>query len=403
MNILQISFHDHGGAAYHLAEAINTTTKHHATSVRQAAGSYLQYPIDLAAAKPGDLVGVWEWADVVHVHDICPKLPRGLKPKPTVVTYHGSMYRRGPQVYNDLCEKNGWLATVATIDLMAHGLPWMPDTRPDLSKYVDRPKGRYIVAHAPTSRAVKDTDKVIGALDGIDGLTLDVIEQVDNQTCLRRKGRASIYVDQFRLCYGLNAIEAWQMSMPAIVNAGKATIQRILEELGFLPFVQSTLEDLRETVLKLRSDEQFYSDGVERGQQVIREAHGSTIVAARALAYYEQAFEMKALPLPEATKEEMRQPLPVAPPPPLPAKKAILEVAAGEIGEQGLVLVRYIGGNSGGTLITGAITGARYEFSARGQRYMDVRDADALLAWDQGVRRKSGNKRGKRNFEVVTR
>jgi len=398
MNILQISFHDHGGAAYHLAQAINATTEHKATSVRQAKGSYLQYPIDLVAEKPGDLVGVWEWADVVHVHDICPKLPRGLKPKPTVITYHGSMYRRGPQVYNELCEKNNWLATVATIDLMAHGLPWMPDTRPDLSKYVDRSAGRFIVAHAPTSRAVKDTDKVIEALDGIDGLVLDVIEQVDNEACLRRKGRASVYVDQFRLCYGLNAIEAWQMGMPAIVNAGKATIKRIQEELGFLPFVQCKLEDLRETVLRLRDDNEFYSDSVERGKQAIREAHGSAIVAARALAYYEAAFEMRALPLPEATKEEMR--LPMLPAMPPAARKA---APVGEVGEDGLVLIRYIGGNTGGMLITGAVTGTRYQFTHGGARYMDKHDANALLAWDRGSKRKSGNKRGKRNFEVVKR
>lgn len=190
------------------------------------------------------------------------------------------------------------------------------------------------------------------------------------------------------------------MSMPAIVNAEPATVKRILEELGFLPFVQCKLADLRETVLRLRSDPQFYSDGVERGRQAIREAHGSAIVAARALAYYEQAFEMKALPLPEATKEEMRQPVPI---PAVRAVKKTRPKAAGEIGEQGLVLIRYIGGNQGGTLITGAVTGARYEFSAKGQRYMDVRDADALLGWDQGTKRKSGNKRGKRNFEVVNR
>ena len=396
MNILQISFHDYGGAAYHLAEAIKATTTHNATSVRQAPASYIKYPIDLVSPQPSDLVGVWEWADVVHVHDICPKLPKGMEPKPVVITYHGSMYRRGPEKYNDWCKRNNWLGTVATIDLMAHGLPWMPDTRPDLSKYVDRPKGRYIVAHAPTSRAVKDTDRVIEMLDGVDGLVLDVIERVDNETCLRRKGRASVYVDQFKLCYGLNTIEAWQMLMPAIANAANGTIERILQELGFLPFVQCKLGDLRETVLRLRDDPQFYSDGVERGQQAIRDAHSYEVVAARALAYYEQAFEMRAMPLPEAEKEKVR-PIPPVTPPRLPKPRISQE----DIGQDGLTLVRYIGGNCGGTSVTGAVTGTRYTFPQGGARYMDNRDAALLMKWDRGNKRKSGNKRGGRNFEAV--
>jgi len=385
MNILQISVHDHGGAAYYLAQAINATTEHKATSVRQAKGSYIQYPIDLVAERPGDLVGVWEWADVVHVHDICPKLPRGLKSKPTVVTYHGSMYRRGPKTYNELCQGNGWLGTVATVDLMAHGLPWMPDTRPDLSGYVDRPVGRFIMAHAPTSRAVKSTDKIAEVLDG---LALDIIERVDNETCLRRKGRASAYVDQFRLCYGLNAIEAWQMRMPAIANASKKTVQRITEEIGFVPFVQSTLGNLRETVLRLRDDEQFYADGVTRGRQAVQAAHGPSVAAARALAYYEQAFEMKAAPLPVATGDKPRR----------------LPTGAFDIGREGLVLVRYIGGNVGTETVQGAVTGTTYKFSKRKYngagptRYMDARDWKALEAQDKRVDHKSGKNRGKRQF-----
>lgn len=386
MNILQVSVHDHGGAAYYLAQAINAATEHKATSVRQAKGSYIQYPIDLVAEKPGDLVGVWEWADMVHVHDICPKLPRGLKPKPTVVTYHGSMYRKAPKTYNDMCESNNWIGTVATVDLMAHGLPWMPDTRPDLSGYVDRPKGRFIVAHAPTSRAVKSTDAIAEMLDEVDGLALDIIERVDNETCLRRKGRASVYVDQFRLCYGLNAIEGWSMAMPAIANASKKTVQRIKKEMGFLPFVQSTLGNLQETVLRLRDDQEFYSDGVARGRQAIREIHGPGVAAARALAYYEEAFEMKAAPLPVAADDK-------------PRSLSKLPAGALDIGREGLVLVRYIGGNVGTETVQGAVTGTGYKFpGVNSVRYMDARDWQALETQDKRVDRKSGKNRGKRQY-----
>ena len=395
MNILQLSVNDFGGCGYYLAEAITATTEHKSLLVCQSAGSYIRYPAHLMMEKPDDLAGAYEWADVVHVHDVAPKLPRGTKPKPTIVTYHGSMYRRNPKLYNDFCAEHNWVGTVATIDLTAHGLPWMPDTRPDLSRYANRPPDRFIVAHAPTSRKVKDTDTVIETLDSVDGIVLDVIEQVDNETCLRRKGRASVYVDQFRLCYGLNSIEAWAMGMPAIANAEETTIQRILEAVGFLPFVRCPLADLRDTVLKLRDDLKFYRDGVTRGKQCHEEFHAPAIVAQKALGYYEQALGLQAAPLQEAEVTEMRSVIL----PTLPAIPKRGRHDLSDIGAEGLVKIRWIGGSWGGESVQGAVTQARYQFTIDNPvRYMDARDAKILLEWDEGNKRKSVRHRGKRSF-----
>ena len=395
MNILQLSVNDFGGCGYYLAEAITAMTKHKSVLVRQSAGSYIRYPAHIMIEKPDDLLGAYEWADVVHVHDVAPKVPAGVKPKPTVVTYHGSMYRKNPKLYNDFCTSHGWVGTVATLDLTMHGLPWMPDTRPDLGRYVNRPTDRFIVAHAPTSRKVKDTDTVIELLDSLDGIVLDVIEGVDNENCLRRKGRASIYVDQFCLCYGLNSIEAWAMGMPAIANAEKPTIQRILDAIGFLPFVRCPLTDLREVVLKLRDDLKFYRDGVTRGRQCYEEFHSPAIAAQKALAYYEQALELRAVPLAEAAATEMRS----AALPTLPTMPKRKHHDLSDIGTEGLVKIRYVGGNWGGETVQGAITQARYQFTVDNPvRYMDARDAKMLLEWDGSNKRKSGTHRGKRNF-----
>jgi len=392
MNILQLSVSDFGGCGYYLAEAITATTKHKSLLIRQV-DCYIHYPTHLMMEKPDDLAGAYEWADVIHVHDVAPKLPRGVKPKPTVVTYHGSMYRRNPKLYNDFCAAHNWVGTVATIDLTAHGLPWMPDTRPDLSRCANRPPGRFIVAHAPTSRKVKDTDAIIKALGSIDGIVLDIIERVDNETCLRRKGRASIYVDQFRLCYGLNSIEAWAMGMPAIANAEEVTIKRILEAIGFLPFVCCPLADLRKMILKLRDDPKFYADSVTRGKQCYENFHSPAIVAQKALVYYARARKLQAAPLQAATKAEMRQG--AMPSPPSRRKRGTLD----DVGIEGLVKIRYVGGNWGGENLSGAVTRVRYKFSVdHPVHYMDARDAKILLEWDAGDKRKSGIHRGKRNF-----
>ncbi len=288
MNILQISVNDYGGCAYYLAEAITATTRHVSTSVRTAPPSYIGYATHLAAPRADDLRSVWEWADVVHVHDVCPPLPPGCKPKPTVITYPGSMYRRNPHIYNDHAARQGWLATVATLDLTAHGLPWMPDTRPALGGYVARSRTP-LVAHAPTSRVIKDTEAVIKAVEKA-GVALDVIEFVDYETCLRRKGRAWLYVDQFRLCYGLNAVEAWAMGQPVIANAAPRTLRAIRDVVGFVPFHVSTLDELPFAIERLLNESALYEEYVLLGADCYRRFHAPDAAAAIALSFYERAM-----------------------------------------------------------------------------------------------------------------
>ena len=185
------------------------------------------------------------------------------------------------------------------------------------------------------------------------------------------------------------------MGMPAIANAEDPTINRILEAIGFLPFVRCALPDLCETVLKLRDDLKFYQDGVTRGKQCYDEFHSPAIVAQKALVYYGQALELKASPLAEAAATEMRSTaIPILPAIP---KRKRHDLA--DIGAEGLVKVRYIGGNWGGETIRGAVTQTRYLFTVdHPVHYMDARDAKALLEWDAGDKRKSGIHRGKRSF-----
>ena len=163
MNILSLCKWDYAGCGFFLSDAINRHTKHVSRSVRVLT-STLQYPYDLLNISDKLLIELWQWCDVVHVHD-APGVtfpPRGLPSKPVVITHHGTIYRRDPQRYNEEARAAGWVATVATPDLTQYGLPWLPDCRPDLTKYVKRPRGSFIVAHAPTKRAVKGTGAVLG-------------------------------------------------------------------------------------------------------------------------------------------------------------------------------------------------------------------------------------------------
>ncbi|NIV39132.1 MAG: hypothetical protein GWN58_59865, partial [Anaerolineae bacterium] len=66
--------------------------------------------------------------------------------------------------------------------------------------------------------------------------------------CLQRKARSHLYIDQFLMGYGTNALEAWAMGIPVVAGAHPDLRDRIKAAVGFVPFVETRIEDLRATV-----------------------------------------------------------------------------------------------------------------------------------------------------------
>jgi hypothetical protein len=262
------------------------------------------------------------------------------------------------------------VGTVATIDLMEHGLRWMPDTRPAISSYIERAE-QFVVAHAPTSRLVKDTDAIIGILEKQPGIDLDIIEHVSNRECLRRKGRSALYIDQFRLCYGLNAIEAWLLGMPVIANAGEDTIKRIKQIVGHIPFMLAQPDkSLLQAVLRLREDGLAYQRALQWGVDCTQRFHTQEAAAKIALGYYEEAMAIKPMALPPIPPGKATADLPASP----------KRHGAALPGQTGMAVVRYIGGNEGKETFFGETTGTKYAFSAKDPvKYIDTRDLAGFL------------------------
>lgn len=129
LSILMACEWDYAGVGFQLSQAINMYTPHKSAHVRWA-GSTLRYPAELD--KPGQdrLRQLWLAADVIHIHDAFNHFPAGLPARPTVITWHGSKYRRSPGTNNNLAAANSWLQTVSTIDLLPLGANlWFPDCR----------------------------------------------------------------------------------------------------------------------------------------------------------------------------------------------------------------------------------------------------------------------------------
>ena len=363
LNILSLATWDHAGCGYFLSEAINQTTCHHSRAVVWEDWG-LSFPHDIFNPSLDKFRDLWKWADVVHIHDavglrhwqskqlkdVWDKLPpeelmiASLPPKPTVITYHGARYRKDPKKHNKEAERNGWLTTCSTLDLATYGPRWLPDCRPNLSKYVNRPPGRFIVCQAPVRRRSKGTETVIEATQNLD---FDLIENMPWQECVERKGHASVYIDQFRWGYGCNSIEAWSMGMPSIANLGVQSVLDLLRQrIGYLPFVRCPAEPqaIRQTVERLRDDSAFYREAVERGQDCYHRFHSPEAAARQALAYYHEAL--------------LRGP-------------AVID--------RKVAAIKYINGQ-GDTSWTGRETGKRYVFRSAQVCYVCAADVPGFLA-----------------------
>lgn len=379
LNILSLATWDYAGCGYFLSEAINATTHHHSQAVRWRPGSSrLQFPHDIVSPSLDELADLWKLADVVHIHDnvgardnyhsqspeilMIKKLP----PRPTIITYHGSRYRKHHEYFNRLAGERGWVQTCSTLDLTLHGACWLPDCRPDLSKYVNRPKDHFIVCQAPTKHEEKGVPTVIAAMKGF--FDFELIKKMPWQECIEHKGRASVLIDQFWAGYGCNSIEAWTMSQATVGNALPEVLKLYNEHIGYIPFVCCPCESgaIREAVERLRDDADYYHDAVERGRQCYRDFHSPEAVAKQALTYYHQAMLRGPAILGRPGSDDEMQ------------HKASPELPKSKVGE--LTLIEYIGPNAGDMTWHGGMS-RQYKLGGVHKRgYVYAEDVPGLLA-----------------------
>jgi hypothetical protein len=366
LKIFSVSKNDWAGCSFFLSEAINSCTEHHSRMFRREK-SRLDFPSDLSSLTGQRLRLLWGWADVIHVHD-APGVSNvdNMEPKPTVITYHGTRYRKSNRAYNTYVRDKGWVGTVATPDLTRFGLPLLPDCRPDLMEYFD-PGDKFTVAHAPTKRKVKGTKRVMAACKAM-GVKLDLIENVPWEECVKRKGRAHLVVDQFELGYGCNAIEAWAMGLPVISDGTSNVLSAIKEQFGYLPFVPPSPS--LETMLEMmRDDVGFYNNWAEVGRNHYLKHHSPEATSRAAVGFYEQALSM------ELKIEKPKQPT-------MPKRV---------FGD--LILMRYLGDSAGVQSWFAGESALKYQCSAQDPLFF-VHEIDR--EWFMGQK----TKRGVRLFEV---
>ena len=296
---------DTGGVAIALAKALNQHTDWEARECHRTQ-NYIDYPTDILWApgtpRPAELDYLFREADVIHVMerwDAVDHFPDWRR-KPLVMHHHGTIFRElntGPLIQS-VREFRAY-GIVATIDLtlIDPTLEWLPNPcdiermRKIRSEFFG-PHDVLRVAHSPTNRALKGTDRFILDVEKA-GLIADVIEWTNWETCLRRKASADLFYDQFHCGYGLSGIEAMAMGIPVIGGAyDQRILHLIMSRFGNLPFLLANPDNLG-AWLEFMKDPVNRKESSEVGTRFVEQYHDEAKVARQLVTIYERAMAMR--------------------------------------------------------------------------------------------------------------
>lgn len=297
---------DTAGIGARLRETLLTHAEGYDVVAVRASETYLQFPHHVAT---------WEWpfverlveaADLLHMHNhLLPRLARWQKRKPLVFNHHGTIFREDPAPNLAAADEFHALTVVSTLDLTIFrpDIRWLPgpinvDWLASLRAKYYEPSERIRIVHAPTNRAVKDTELFIATIRALKARGLPVegilIEGLPWAECLRMKAKlADVLYDQLQLGYGQNSLEAWAMGIPVVAGADERYEAIMARELGELPYHRATPETLARRLTALVSDAQLRSSEGQRGHAYVRRWHDNPVVASRLGELYDEAAAAK--------------------------------------------------------------------------------------------------------------
>jgi len=295
MNILFICSADFAGVQGRLTRSIRRYTNHR-TRLLVGRRHSLSYAVDQVCKKPDVIRAAVAWADVVNVQLHYGMLKRaGFRPgqiKKLVMTHPGSDYRRRYKYWNKEDRAWGAVQLCTTPDLSVFGPTWMPTAiavanmqrRAQRANKHDPPW----VVQAPTNVARKSTKEVAPLVKSVKGVRWVCIIKKQHKECLRLKAQATIGIDQFHYGYGVNGLEFFGMGIPTIGFADDWVKDAILKNIGYVPFVESPIKHVPDTIKKLLSDRDFYKSSVQTALDYVQAFHARPVVAKRYIRFLQE-------------------------------------------------------------------------------------------------------------------
>lgn len=298
---------DTGGQGYQLAKALNQHAEGWTATAVRRKDSWIHYPADVTWPKNDSATerAVQRRAaqvDVIHVMQV-PHVIRHLgrvKPRRIVVQHHGTYFRQQPAGVSRACRSIGALEVAVDYGLLAMApraqlLPVVVDL--DLMTALRaehyEPTERVRIFHSPTNRALKQTDRLIAAVERLAAhypVELVIVEGASWMDCLRAKATADIVFDQVEYGYGINAVEAMGMSIPVVAGiADPKARQMMLDDWGALPFAEATADTIAETLEPLVADAAYRAVVGRAGRLHAERVHAPAAVAHRYMALVGEA------------------------------------------------------------------------------------------------------------------
>lgn len=278
---------DTGGTGWNLKRAFDE----HSTKItfRSCAKktNYINYQHDLDWTQARS---EWRRANVVHLHNTLRTMRLFGNSKPFVLHHHGTHFRTNSETLNRDVAASGGRGVVSTLDLLrfGDGLTWIPQAhRVDIREpQISRRTKKIRVGHAPTNRAVKDTDAFLAACERL-GVEPVLIEGQSWADCLALKATCDVLYDQVQLGYGNNAIEAWALGIPVIAGASEEILSTMRNEFGQLPFLTATVDTLGDAIAEM-TNRDTRQQWAETGQAHIERWHDGRESVQRLTAIYRE-------------------------------------------------------------------------------------------------------------------
>jgi hypothetical protein len=266
MKVALISHQDYAGSGYRMVEAVNLNSKifsEYFVYAPMAHPSKLpRYPA--LFVRDGDklmmpnetgnrLQTLFSDADIIHFKGDDPPDSYYMKelnvtPKKTIVTVHGSMFRRGDST---TAMPKAELKEYASADLRTVGDPTLAYEGFDcIFTQIPYPTHKFdvtwenrktaVIAHSPSTKDKKGTDKFEEAIELLlkadYDVKADIIHNVSYEECLLRKSEATIFFDQSECgWYGNSAVEAMAFGIPTLAYISPEAFKGAQGKLGAMP------------------------------------------------------------------------------------------------------------------------------------------------------------------------
>ena len=250
MNILIINKDiDSAGVGYYLYEAINKYSSHKARHLC-AVKTFFDIDIELEKANFDELVEIIKKTDIFHFNNVGYEIPFGkirwceyIKNKKKIFHAH-SIHEQGGHLYNHFIrgfihnkfnEYDKVIECAPCNTWIYRNSIWMPNILPlsRILKYY-KPKNfkeqNIIIGQSPTGRNRKNTDDLILVYNSLKqihkNLTLQIIENVSYEECLKLKSLCHIFFDNmFQGHIGMSGFEAMALGIPVLAYLKMETLE----------------------------------------------------------------------------------------------------------------------------------------------------------------------------------